>query len=130
MDINTRRSEMLTLEGLGISKADIVKQLSLKYQCSKRSIYNDFETRSIWQPDLQGVKKAEETSLKSLNRLEQIYHQAAKRAISSPNPMVQISALNLMLKSTLAAGEMSIARDILARIKALEEKTAKGDATA
>jgi hypothetical protein len=41
---------LLKLEGLGFSQAEIVKELSQKNVCSKRTIYNDFEARATWQP--------------------------------------------------------------------------------
>jgi hypothetical protein len=123
----SRRLEILILEGLGVSRVDIAKQLSQKYKCSQRSVYNDFETKTAWQPELQGATKANEAILKIINRYEQIYSQASKRAISSPNPFVQLAALNLMCKVNSNFSEVAAAPEILARIKALEDKIAKGD---
>ena len=50
MDSTARRLELLKLEGLGFSQAEIVNELSQKAKCSKRAIYGDFECRSSWQP--------------------------------------------------------------------------------
>lgn len=49
MDAVSRRLELLKLEGLGFSQAEIVKELSQKCACSKRTVYNDFETQESWQ---------------------------------------------------------------------------------
>jgi hypothetical protein len=79
-----RRLELLKLEGLGFSKAEIVKELSVKCQCSERTVYGDFECRSDWQPILQGVINAEEVLLKVLNRYEQNYRQASVISVTPP----------------------------------------------
>ena len=50
MDAVSRRLELLKLEGLGFSQAEIVKELSVKCACSGRTVYSDFETRGSWQP--------------------------------------------------------------------------------
>lgn len=48
MDVVSRRLELLKLEGLGFSQAEIVNELSQKLSCSKRVVYKDFETRQCW----------------------------------------------------------------------------------
>jgi hypothetical protein len=53
LDAVSRRLELLKLEGLGFSQVEIVKELSVKCACSKRAVYNDFETRMDWQPVVQ-----------------------------------------------------------------------------
>jgi len=45
MDAVSRRLELLKLEGLGFSQAEVVKELSLKLGCSGRTVYGDFETQ-------------------------------------------------------------------------------------
>ena len=69
----SRRMELLKLEGLGLSEPEIVKQLSQKMQCSERTIYNDFECRQTWQPQLQGVRSPGDILLKVINRYDEIY---------------------------------------------------------
>jgi hypothetical protein len=125
MDVNGRRSELLKFEGFGMSRVEIVKRLSQKYHCAERSVYNDFETREKWQPSLQGATRTEHTSLKVLNRFEEIYTQASKRAMSSTDPYVQLAALNLMIKTNSHLSDAAIAPEILHRISALEDKIGK-----
>jgi hypothetical protein len=48
VDAVSRRLELLKLEGLGFSQAEIVKELSVKCACSRRTVYNDFESREDW----------------------------------------------------------------------------------
>jgi hypothetical protein len=55
LDTDSRRLELLELEGLGFSQAEVVKELSVKCACSERTVYSDFETRVSWQPVVQSV---------------------------------------------------------------------------
>src|SRR5208283_5013026 len=99
MEAVNRRLELLKLEGLGLSRAEIVKQLSQKMECSERTIYNDFECRSTWQPLLQGATSPNDVLLKVVNRYEEIYRQASRKMLTSPNVLAQLGALNIMLKA-------------------------------
>jgi hypothetical protein len=90
LDAVSRRLELLKLEGLGFSQAEIVKELSLKCACSKRTVYSDFEGRAGWQPVVQSVLKSESVLLKVVNRYEQIYRQASIRLPTSSNELAQL----------------------------------------
>ena len=76
-EVVSRRLELLKLEGLGFSQAEIVNELSQKSSCTKRAVYKDFETRERWQPVLQSVVESNAVLLKAINRYEQIYRQAS-----------------------------------------------------
>lgn len=117
---------MLKLEGLGLSQTEIVKQLSQNAKCSERTIYNDIETRGIWQPTLQGLTRPEDVVLKAVNRNDQIYRQASIRVLSSSNELAQLGALNIMLKANSKHLEMAVLPEMLSRLKALEDKARKG----
>ena len=122
----SRRLELLKLEGLGFSQAEIVKELSQKNSCSKRTIYNDFEARAIWQPILQGDVKPNEVLLKVMNRYEQIYRQASLRFLTTSNELARIAALNIMLKTNSLLFETAVLPELMGRLKLLEDKAAKG----
>jgi hypothetical protein len=126
MDVIARRLELLKLEGLGLTQIEIVKQLSQKTPCAQRTIYNDFETRTTWQPILQSVTKPEDVLLKITNRYEQIYRQASLRVLSSPNPLVQLGALNTMAKVNSLMFETLVLPDLLGRLRVLEQKASRG----
>ena len=126
LEVAKRRSELLKLEGLGYSQAEIIKQLSEKNGCSERTLYNDFETRATWQPSVQCVTKPEDVLFKITNRYEQIYRQASLRMLSSTNPIVQLGALNTMLKVNSMMYETLVLPDLVYRLKALEKKAANG----
>ena len=126
MEVVNRRMELLKLEGLGFSQAEIVKQLSKKMECSERTLYNDFECRSTWQPVLQGVTNSNEVLLKVVNRYEEIYRQASKRMLTSDNELAQLGAMNIMLKTNSLMFQTAALPDLITRIKMLEDKTKKG----
>jgi len=126
MDAVARRLELLKLEGLGFSQAEIVKELSQKLACSKRTVYNDFETRESWQPVIQSVINPETVLLKVVNRYEQVYRQASVRLLTASNELAQLGALNIMLKANAALFETAVLPEVLGRLKALEEKAKRG----
>jgi hypothetical protein len=121
-----RRLELLKLEGLGFSQAEIVKELSQKNACSKRTIYNDFEARATWQPILQGDVKPSEVLLKVINRYEQIYRQASLRFLTASNELAKLGALNIMLKANSLLNETAVLPEVLGRLRELEDKASKG----
>ena len=105
MDTVSRRLELLKLEGLGFSQAEIVKELSVKCECSRRTVYGDFEGRAGWQPVLQSVLSPESLLLKVVNRYEQICRQASVRLLTFAEETCQLGALSIMLKANAALFE-------------------------
>jgi hypothetical protein len=126
LDTVARRLELLKLEGLGFSQAEIVNELSQKLTCSKRVLYKDFESREIWQPILQSVVKSDKVLLKILNRYEQIYRQASLRFITTSNELARMAALNIMLKANSLMCETVVLPDVFGRLKELEDKAKLG----
>jgi len=126
LDSVSRRLELLKLEGLGFSQAEIVKELSQKCACSRRTLYKDFENRESWQPILQSVLNPEGVLLKVVNRYEQIYRQASVRLLTASNELAQLGALNTMLKANGALFETAVLPEVLGHLKELEEKARKG----
>ena len=126
MDTDSRRLELLKLEGLGFSQVEIVKELSVKCACSERTVYSDFETRQSWQSSLQRVVKPEAVLFKVVNRYEQIYRQASMRLLTSSNEFAQLGALNTMLKANSLLFETAVLPELIGRLKVLEDKASKG----
>jgi len=126
LDAVSRRLELLKLEGLGFSQAEIVKELSVKCACSSRTVYNDFETRESWQPIVQSVIDARKVLLKVVNRYEQIYRQASVRLLTFSQEVAQLGALNVMLKANALLFETAVLPEIVSRLKMLEDKARKG----
>jgi hypothetical protein len=126
LDTVLRNLELLKLEGLGFSQAEIVNELSQKLTCSKRVLYKDFESREIWQPVLQSVVKSDKVLLKVMNRYEQIYRQASLRFITTSNELARMAALNIMLKANSLMCETAVLPEIFCRLKELEDKAKRG----
>jgi len=126
VDAVSRRLELLKLEGLGFSQAEIVKELSGKLGCSGRTVYGDFESRSVWQPVVQSVVDHERVLLKVVNRYEQIYRQASIRLLTVSNELAQLGALNVMLKANALLFETAVLPEVLGRLKMLEDKAKSG----
>jgi hypothetical protein len=126
VDVVSRRLELLKLEGLGFSQAEIVKELSQKLGCSERTVYYDFESRADWQPIIQSVVDHEAVLLKVVNRYEQIYRQASVRLLTASNELAQLGALNTMLKANAALFETAVLPEVLGRLKVLEDKAKRG----
>jgi len=122
----SRRLELLKLEGLGFSQTEVVKELSQKCACSRRTVYSDFENRMSWQPVLQSVVDHERVLLKVVNRYEQIYRQASVRLLTGSNELAQLGALNVMLKANAALFETAVLPEVLARLKVLEDREKRG----
>jgi hypothetical protein len=120
------RLELLKLEGLGFSQAEIVKELSVKAACTERTIYYDFESRAVWQPTLQSVINPEAVLLKVVNRYEQIYRQASIRLLTFESELGQLGALNIMLKANALLDETAVLPEVLGRLRDLEDKAKKG----
>jgi hypothetical protein len=117
---------LLKLEGLGFSQSEIVKELSQKCACTKRTLYYDFETRAAWQPTIQSVINPEAVLLKVVNRYEQIYRQASIRLLTFENELAQLGALNTMLKANALLFESAVLPELMGRLKVLEDKASKG----
>ena len=126
MDSVSRRLELLKLEGLGFSQAEIVKELSGKLGVSRRTVYSDFETRESWQPIVQSVTDARKLLFKVVNRYEQVYRQASVRLLTFTEETSQLGALNVMLKANCALFETAVLPEVLGRLKTLEDRAKRG----
>ena len=126
LETTVRRLELLKLEGLGFSEMEIVNELSQKAVCSKRAVYKDFETRSSWQPALQGVVNPDGVLLKVVNRYEQIYRQASLKLMTVQGELAQLGALNTMLKANALLFETAVLPELMGRLRVLEDKAGKG----
>lgn len=95
MKVLERRLELLTMEGNGFSQSEIVKHLSVKYQCTERTLQYDFSKKPEWQPHIQQLKE-EQVLMKVLNRYDQVYRKAAFSALQAQAWQEKHSALRLM----------------------------------
>jgi hypothetical protein len=92
----------------------------------RSALYSDFETSAVRQSSLQSSIKPKEIFLKILNCFEQVYRQVSMRFLLSSNELARMAALNTMLKTNLGLAETFVLPELLSRMKALEDKAAKG----
>ena len=116
-----RRLELLKLEGKGFSQPEIVKEISAKYTCTPRTVYNDFETRETWQP-----YTTKEAALTILNRFTQIYRHAALQSMTAEGENQRIGWTRVMLDANKALAEYFVIPSILKQLKDLEERAEHG----
>ena len=92
-DTEARRSELLKLEGQGLLKPEIVKELSMNYKVSFQTCYNDFNNRAVWQPKLLEMERAVH---RVLNRHEQLYRKASLSYMQAGSTREKQNAIAMM----------------------------------
>jgi len=92
-DTEDRRLKLLQLEGNGLVKSEIVKELTASFGISKVTCYNDFNSRETWQPKISEMQHA---SQKILNRHDQLYRKAALQYIQAETVNQRLNAINQM----------------------------------
>ena len=88
-----RRLKLLTHEGNGLLKPEIVKELTVEFKVSKQTVYNDYNSRFVWQ---QSLKDQSNNILKVINRYEQLYRKASLSYIQAQTNSEQQKAIYLM----------------------------------
>lgn len=94
-----------------------MKELSQIGTCSKRPVYNDFETRENWRPIVQSGTDAQRLLFKVVNRYKQIYRQASVWLLTISNELAQLGTLSVILKANTALFETAVLTDVLGRLK-------------
>lgn len=120
-----RRVELLKMEGLGVSRPDIVKQLSQKYDVSPRMVNYGFQRRTGWQGLIQEISNPERLLLKIVNRHEQIYQRAAFMHLSADNDNAKIGALRVMLEANKSLAETTILSGIMKDLDGIKQHLEK-----
>ena len=92
-DTEERRLKLLQLEGNGLVKSEIVKELTQNFDVSRQTCYNDFGNRDSWQPKISEMQHA---SQKILNRHDQLYRKAALQYIQAETVSQRLNAINQM----------------------------------
>jgi len=90
-----RRLELLRMEGLGFNQGEITKVLAEKYGLNRRTVQYDFENRVSWQPMFTNCDPRR-SLLKTLNRFEFLYREAAFILKTTQNDLAKLGAINSM----------------------------------
>lgn len=94
-----RRLDFLKMEAKGFSLCEIVKELSVKWCKTERTVYYDAETRGTWQPLLSQLFQLDKARLMLLNRYEYLYRKASFNLDQCNDPQ-KPTYLKLMLDIT------------------------------
>jgi len=92
------KTDLLKKDGEGFSKAEVVKDLSRKYNVSSRDIYHYYENMSKWLPEILGYQNARQHWLRCMARLETIYSAAGFYRFQGSSDIVKIQALKIQLE--------------------------------
>ena len=95
MNILERRLEILKAEGMGMNRAETVKQISEQYNIPKDDLWRDYRTKPKWQNHFQGLD-ADKLRFTIHNRLEYCYRKASFLLLTTQNESVKLGALARM----------------------------------
>lgn len=98
-----RRLELLRLEGNGLTRRELVEELSTRFECSKDAIWYDIRNKATWQPAITEVKQA---LLTIINRHEQLYRKASLAYMQAHDNKEKMLAVNLMKSINAEAFDM------------------------
>jgi len=88
-----RRLDLLKLEGNGLLRPEIVKELSVRFKVTKNTLWYDFRTKHKWQPFIQELKTV---YLRIINRHDQLYRKASLEYMRGGTVKEKLVAVNLM----------------------------------
>ena len=88
-----RRLKLLKLEGDGLNKPEIVKELSQEFNVTVQTCYRDFRTRKTWQPLTTEVVNAIH---KIINRHDQLYRKVSALRLEAKTISDHLNIYNQM----------------------------------
>jgi len=88
-----RRLKLLKLEGDGLNKPEIVKELTLEFEVTKQTVYIDFSCRKTWQPVITETVQAIH---KIINRHDQLYRKVSALRIEAKTITDHLNIYNQM----------------------------------
>ena len=116
-----RRRELLKTRNYGVSLADAVKDLSLKYQVSTQELYYDWQHRKNWIEEVLDIKDSRTFFLELVANHKEIYRLASLEYLKGDKSAAKIGALRLLRDLNRDFSELIVTRDLLARVERLEQ---------
>ena len=108
-----RRLELLRLEGNGLTRPEIVEELTQKFGCSKDTVWYDLRTKPRWQPVITEIKQA---LLTIINRHEQLYRKASLAYMKAGDNKEKMLAVNLMKNINAESFDMLQSNGIIDKV--------------
>ena len=115
-----RRLRMLDMLTSCTPLNTIVTVISREFRCSRRTVYNDYETRSTWMADTLQLDNDPHFFADILNRHRTLIRNAMNLYSTSQNDSVRIAALKLSRNLNLDLFKMIIPSHIEKRLTELE----------
>ena len=91
--IDERRADLLQQRVLGVELKDIVKALSAKYECSPKTIYQDWRLRRKWGPRLVGLEDGDSLTIDIVALLNWLKRRAVMEVLQGDNSAARIGAI-------------------------------------
>lgn len=116
-----RRKEMLSKHSSGLSLSENVKELSLKYNITRRALYYDWKIRKHWLPVILGLEDSETVFYELLDQHRELKRLALKEYLQADNSNARVGALRLLRDLNLDFIELLAFNDLASRLESLEE---------
>ena len=117
MDLLERRQKMVKRRAVGVSLAEVVKELALEYQVSHRALYHDWMIRKKWLKTLLEIGDPETFFLDLVSSHREIYRWASLEYLKGDNSNARIGALRLLRDLNKDFYEMIVPRHIIQTTK-------------
>lgn len=115
-----RRLRMLDMLTSCTPLNTIVTDISREFRCSRRTVYNDYETRSTWMADILDLDNNPHFLGDIVNRHRTLIWNAVNLYTTSQNDSVRIAALKMARNLNLDLFKMIVPSDIEKRLTELE----------
>ena len=108
---------MVKRRAVGISLAEVVKELATEYQVSQRALYHDWMIRKKWLKILLEIGDPETFFLDLVSSHKEIYRWASLEYLKGDNSNARIGALRLLRDLNKDFHEMIVPRHIIRTTK-------------
>ena len=120
-----RRTEMLDAVNSGYHPSAIIEQMAKNYGVSERCLWSDWQRRGKWVPLLLGMERYAGFQDVAESKLNALQKAGWRIYVQSDNPNARVGALKVVLESLRAQNEVVVSKDVLLRLRSLEELVKK-----
>ena len=118
-----RRRKMLKKRGVGLSLVEVVKELSVEYDVSPRTLYYDWRNRKGWMETVLEIEDPEAFFLDLVASHRELRKFAILEYLKGDNSSARIGALRLLRDLNKDFHEMIVTQNLFTRVSKLEGKT-------
>jgi len=114
---------MLKKRGVGLSLVEVVKELSVEYDVSPRTLYYDWRNRKGWMETVLEIEDPEAFFLDLVASHRELRKFAILEYLKGDNSSARIGALRLLRDLNKDFHEMIVTQNLFTRVSKLEGKT-------